>query len=503
MDLLPFSQLPGMNALFLDFIENPTKVSQFYPPSDKMPPPSRPHRKKLCDILHRQNEAFGNSSSLSLIQKLERPDAYCVITGQQTGMFTGPLLTIWKALTAIKLARSFEEKEGIPCIPVFWMASEDHNLHEVMNFALLKEDYQLLQFSLHDHLFLERNPVGAIPVQSENTRKIILRVLKEIKNPEVKAFYSRGTLAETFSRTLIWILRNFPIVVVDPADPELKKLAAPFFNRVFEKSDQLLQILDRQNAALQALNYPVQVKMEENALPLFYMDGHERRHLMKNQLPENLSPEKLSPSALLRPLFQDFIFPTLTYVAGPAEIAYFAQLHPWYEALDVDQPRLRARASMTLLPPPTRSFLESKSLEPQELFYPEDTLIDALINSDELNQIKQHIHDIRQELSLRFDAMKKRAEQIEPTLNKTFETAERKMNYQLQKLERKTFFAAKRRNQILSEQIRKAKNVVYPAEKLQERYLNVFSFNTRLPDLITEVYEKMRLDATGHQWIDI
>lgn len=491
-----------MNALFLDFIENPSKVSQFYPPLDKLPSSNRPHRQKLCDILGRQNEAFENDSSRALIQKLEKSDVYCVITGQQTGLFTGPLLTIWKALTAIKLAESFEEK-GIPCIPLFWMASEDHNLHEVMNFALLKEDYQLLQFSLHDHLFLERKPVGALSVQSENVRKVILKVLKEIRNPEVKAFYSRGTLAEAFPRTLIWILRNFPILVVDPSDPELKKLATPFFHRIFEKGDQLLEVLARQNEILQALHYPVQVKMEENALPLFYIDGAERKHLMKNQLPENLSPEKLSPSALLRPLFQDFIFPTLAYIAGPAEIAYFAQLHPWYEVLGIDQPRLRARASMTLLPPPTRSFLESKSLEPQELFYPEDTLVDALINSDELNQIKQHIHDIKHELSRHMEEMKKRAEQIEPTLKKTFETAERKMTYQLQKLERKTFFAAKRRNQILSEQIRKAKNVVYPAEKLQERYLNIFSFNTRLPDLIAEVYEKMRLDAKGHQWIAI
>jgi bacillithiol synthase len=492
-----------MNALFIDFIENRESVRDLYPQEDRFLSRSVEHRKQLCDILKKQNEAYGNPSTTSLINKLAGDDTSCVITGQQVGLLSGPMLSIWKNLTAIRTAKELEKQPGIRCVPIFWMASEDHNLHEVVNFALLKEDFNLLRFSLHDHLFLERRPTGSISVQSEEIRKILLRAFREIKIPAVKEFYAQGTLTEAFAKTLLWIFRDYEFLLVDPSDPDLKRLASPFFRRFFERSETLLNDLAEQNKSLQRRNLPVQVKMEEDQLPLFYLNGEERIHWRRNQKLQNVPVEKLSPSALLRPLFQDYIFPTVVYIGGPAEIAYFAQLHPWYDAMDLQQPALKARFSITLLPASTVSFLNSRSLQPHELFYPEDTLMDALIQNTELDQIKRKARDLQKLLSEHLNEMKAQAERIEPTLRKTFETAERKMNYQLQKIEKKSFFAAKRKNFILAEQIRKAKNVVYPDGKLQERYLNIFSFSTKLPDLIQQIDSKVQLDAKGHQWIVI
>src|SRR5262245_56496449 len=126
MQTLPFSRLPGMNALFLDYIDGAEKVRPFYPERNQPRMLQIPHRAELCEILHKQNGRFGNVHSSALLEKLSRGDTYCVITGQQVGLLTGPLYTIWKALTMLKYCEIFEQR-GIPCVPIFWMATEDHN----------------------------------------------------------------------------------------------------------------------------------------------------------------------------------------------------------------------------------------------------------------------------------------------------------------------------------------------------------------------------------------
>lgn len=499
MQTLPFSQLPGLNALFLDYIEGAEKAKPFYPDRNQPRPLQIPHRAELCEILHKQNGRFGNAHSSALLEKLSRAETYCVITGQQIGLLTGPLYTIWKALTMLKYCEVYEQR-GIPCVPIFWMATEDHNWHEVMNFSLLREDRSLVSFSLKDHLFLKKQPTGSIPVQHEEVRKILLRAFREIRAPEVQEFYAKGTLTDGFARTLLRVLQSFPLLLVDPSDPELKKLAGPFFQRFFERKDVLLQRLNEQNDRLRALNYPVQVQMEENALPLFRIQNGERSHFPAGIEAKNVPLEQISPSALLRPLFQDFLFPTLGYVGGPAEIAYFAQLRPWYEPMGMAQPWVLPRASLTLITPPTASFLSSRKLRPEDLFLKEDTVVDALINHSELAQLRQSLKDLRTKALEGLEPIKESAQKIDPGLRKMMETSERKIRYQLEKMNRKAFLSIKNRDQVLLEHIRKAKNVIYPDDKLQERAINVLSFALQLPDLLTEVYRNISPELKAHLW---
>jgi uncharacterized protein YllA (UPF0747 family) len=501
MNLLPFPRLPNTNSIFLDFVENFDRVSDLYPAPDHIREIQMPHRSRLCDSLARQNEAFQNPSTQTLISKLRKEETRCVITGQQIGILTGPLYTIWKALTMIHLASEYERK-GIPCVPVFWMATEDHNMHEIASFALLKQDLELLSFSLKEHLFLKRQPTGTIRVDNPEIRKILIRVFHEVKLTEPRQFYSTGTLATGFARTLAWLLKDFPILFVDPSDPELKQIASPFFRKFFGKSDDMLESLGKQNARLTERNYPVQVQMEEGRLPMFQIEKQERNPVSRG-IDLSKSPEKLSPSALLRPLFQDFLFPTLAYVGGPAEIAYFAQIHEWYPILGIDQPSLHARASLTLVPPPTHNFLNIRKLEPSEIYLDEDTLIDALLDHEGMKQTRSEIRDVEKSLKEAMASIRERAMKIDPTLEKSLRTSGRKMQYQLQKMERKSFLAAKRKNVLLAEQIRRAKNVIYPHEKLQERYLNVFSFGSKLPELIPQIYAQIHWEARAHQYIDL
>lgn len=503
MEVLPFSQLPGMNSLFLDYVDGSDHVREFYPPRDQVRSSALPHRKQLCEILRRQNELYGNPHSSALLEKFKKPDTYCVVTGQQVGLLTGPMYTIWKALSAIRFSRKMEEEKGVSCIPVFWMATEDHNWHEIMHFSLLRSDFELVQFSLREHLFLKKQPTGAVPATNDEVRKILLRAFREIPLPEVKNFYSTGTLAEAFARTLLWLLKDLPILMLDPSDPELKNLAEPFFAKFFHEKNRMLEVLSEQNESLRKQNYPVQVNMEQDDLPLFLLEGHDRLHVKNDGHTSAIPPAKLSPSALLRPLFQDFLLPTLAYFGGPAEIAYFAQLHPWYEVMGIQQPWVLPRASLSLIPARTRKFLETKNLKPEELFLKDELLLDALIHNREWDETRAEIKNMISAFQKHLQAITTNAQKIDATLTKSVDTAERKISYQLKKLERKAFLALARKNQTLSEQIRKAKNVLYPEERLQERSLNIFSFASRLPYLINEVYEKIDVNAKGHQWLDI
>ena len=321
--------------------------------------------------------------------------------------------------------------------------------------------------------------------------------------PEVQEFYSTGTLTDGFARTLQWVLRDFPFLLVDPSDPELKKLAGPFFQRFFDSKDELLHLLQAQNEKLRSLNYPEQVHMEENTLPLFRIENNERRHCSLTGNVREIPVEQLSPSALLRPLFQDYLFPTLGYVGGPAEIAYFAQLQPWYKLMEMEQPWVLYRASLTLIPPATASFLSSRNLQPEEMFLKEDTLVDALINHSELEQMRESLKEIRNGTLPRIEAIKTTAQRIDPSLKKTMETSERKIRHQLEKMSQKAFLAIKRKDQVLLDHITKAKNVIYPEDKLQERFINILSFANLLPELVQDVYRSISPDPRAHLWLRI
>lgn len=488
-----------MNALFLDYMDQNEKAKPFYPSREQPRALHVPHRAELCEILRKQNERFSNTSGSALLEKLARSDAYAVITGQQVGLLTGPLYTIWKALTMHRYCEELE-KRGIPCVPIFWMATEDHNWHEVMNFSLLREDRTVVSFSLKDHFFLKKQPTGTVPVNQEEVRKILLRAFREIRAPEVQEYYSRGTLADGFARTLLRLLQSFPMLMVDPSDPDLKKLASPFFDRFFERKEEMMKLLAAQNERLRSLNYPAQVQMEENTLPLFRIQNGERSHVPPSASLHDIPLEQLSPSALLRPLFQDYLFPTIGYVGGPAEIAYFAQLRPWYESMGIEQPWVLPRASLTLIPPATTSFLNSRNLHPEEMFLKEDTLIDALINHSDLAQLRQALKEVRDDALHGLERIKQSAQKIDPSLKKMMETSERKIRYQLEKMNRKAFLAIKNKDQILLEHIRKAKNVIYPEDKLQERAINILSFASQLPELLQDVYRNISSDLKAHLW---
>ncbi len=290
------------------------------------------------------------STSLRNIQRL-RDGAFAVVTGQQVGLFGGPLLSLFKAASVLALAKQVEAL-GVECVPVFWLASEDHDLAEVNQTLLLTSELQLAPFTTATD-GIEGAPFSTIRFAA-GTNGIVTQAA-ELLSESLAADYLRESYAEgeTFSnayaRLFTRIFGDHGLIFLDPADPELHRIAAPLFTEAVSRAAELDDAILARNRELQAGGYHEQVKVTGESTPLFALvDGARvpihrangqvkmgRQVLSGDELQRRIeaAPEIFSANVLLRPVLQDYWLPTLAYIGGPAEVAYFAQAAVVYEKL--------------------------------------------------------------------------------------------------------------------------------------------------------------------------
>jgi bacillithiol biosynthesis cysteine-adding enzyme BshC len=396
---IPFRRIPGHSPLFLDYLDLSPAAERFYatlPVKPKLEIFARKQslnkyfpRQEMALILERQNALYGAGAALEeQVADLARPDSVAVVTGQQVGVFGGPLYTIYKALTAVALAEELQ-KSGIRAVPVFWMETEDHDLAEATR--AFRTDPSPGTVETARTLFGDpapsRRPVGSLtlPLKINDVNADYLESIPESPfRAHVCALleeaYAPGvSMTLAFARLLRSILPG--LLLFDPADPEAKRLAAPVFRQALENADRIGATLRERAEGLARAGYPVQVRVREDATLLFVTEGERRaleresarfrlrgseasftaqdlRHLMES------APERFSPNVLLRPVVQDALFPTAAYVAGPSEIAYFAQVGPLYAMMDRPMPVIWPRNSFTLLDPETAAELERLGIDP-------------------------------------------------------------------------------------------------------------------------------------------
>ncbi len=399
VDCYPLGDLPGLSRLFLDFADpgasaDPAALRVWYPAdpfsmrwAKRSPELPAEHRESLAHALLAQPEGFVPGPAARANIELLRWGAAAVVTGQQVGLLGGPLLTLLKAATAIRKAKDATESSGRPHVPVFWLASEDHDLAEVDQVSLPgKAAIEKLSVKLSLGLPTgNAQPVGTLPLDggSEEGRA---RLEAEIDCAcdllgwapvcdTLRACYTPGaTLGSAFGRLIASIFAEEGLVVVDASSRAFHALGVPVLRAAIERAEALEEALLRRSEELVRAGYHAQVLVTPDHSLLFLIDGETGartplrrvcgasgeaewkaggRHYTSADLLAILEsePERLSPNALLRPVFQDAVFPTAAYVGGPAEIAYFAQSQVLYEQiLDRVTPVL-PRLSATLVSP--------------------------------------------------------------------------------------------------------------------------------------------------------
>ncbi len=350
------------------------------------------------------------------LELLARPGTVAVVTGQQVGLFLGPLFTVYKAASAVVAARALSEETGRPCVPVFWLQTEDHDLPEVDHCLMPRAEGEPLRVALS----LPDAAVSRVPVSQarlgEGVRAALaaLRVeLGELPHAgEVLEFLERAyrpevTLPEAFAEVLSSLFADEGLVVLDARDARLGALAAPLHRRALEEAEAIASALAARWAALAREGFSEQVHLRPGA-PLSFVSpegadgpryrlergaagdtwslvGHpEGATVRTSQLRDWLAqePRRFTTSALLRPLLQDTWLPTAAYVGGPGEVAYFAQLAPLYAHLGLPMPLVVPRARFRVLEARTRSLLTTLGLTADEAAAPRDTVLARLADRE-------------------------------------------------------------------------------------------------------------------------
>lgn len=525
-ECLPFSSIPHTSRLFDDYLHAFDRVQKFYarPPltqdwwADEVKKIQYPaeRRQAVAAILERQNRELGaGPKALANIQRL-REGAFAVVTGQQVGLFGGPLFCILKALTAVKIA----EKSG--GVPVFWMATEDHDLEEVNTVNLPAGDH-LQKFTVNvPHT--EGAPVGTIEFTDEITaavRQIEALFGKSEISELLDASYRKGeTFGTAFGKLYVKVFSSLGVVFLNPLDAELHRIAQPVFRGALERSDEINKALLERNKELESLGYEAQVKVTPSHTLCFYLEdgartpvklhdkeffAGERKIAAAEMLTETeRCPERFSANVLLRPIIQDYLLPTLCYIGGPAEVAYFAQIEVVYRKLAGRLTPIVPRIFATLIEPRSAKLLDRYQLSLPDLFHsPEKTrelvgsraLPDSILKS--FDQAAEHVE---QALAL----IQRPLEKLDRTLVDAAENAGTKMRYQLQTIRDKAARAETRKNTEVMQHADELVTALYPNKNLQEREVGAAYFLLKYGlSVVEQIQAAVKIGCGEHQVIRI
>lgn len=477
-------------------------------------------RRRIAELLDEQNRRWGaGEPTFANIQKLAE-GARAVVTGQQVGIFGGPLLTLMKAATAVRKAQ-VATAAGVPHVPIFWMATEDHDLDEVNQITLLsKADVETLRAEIKGHRL---EPVGGIPVGEE-----ILPLLDQVEEllayapvcEVLRESYAPGqTLANGFARLMTYLFREQGLIVIDASTREYHALGSDVMRAAIERADVLQGALVKRSAQLQGEGYHAQVLVQDNAsllflvteegqrLPLRRMDGAWKagaRAYTSDDLLTILreAPERLSPNALLRPVFQDVLLPTSAYIGGPAEIAYFAQCEVIYQnILGVMTPVL-PRLSATLVEPAIRNVMETHELSLQDAMQPIDSLSQKLAARAMPIEGKRKIAAAGNALDEELKTLLEWMHATDASLGRSAEVSASKMRYQMNRLRRMAANFQLQKETSLGKHAVAVVHALFPHATPQERLLGGVWFAARYGDGLAQLLvDNAEQECPGHRVI--
>jgi bacillithiol biosynthesis cysteine-adding enzyme BshC len=507
---LRHTELPHTTWLFSDFTYHFERVRSFY---DHAPheqesyraaaraidyPPER--RAALISALRQQN---GDSPAL---EALAQPGALAVVTGQQVGLFSGPAYTIHKALTAAKLARRLTAA-GIPAVPVFWLATEDHDFAEVNHCWTFDTAHQPSRIEVAPGNHSEQ-PVGKIPIQGDPVASLRQTLAgfpfaEETVGLAEGAYAPGQTFGSAFQSLLGRLLGSHDLLYLDPMHPAVRRLAAPLLRQAVEAARELKARVLERNRELEAAGYHAQVHVDEQTSFVFLLENGRRLTLDGGRVSDQEladRAEQLSPNALLRPVVQDYILPTVASVGGPAEVAYLAQAQVIYRTLLGRMPVAVHRSSATLLDARSATRLERYGLGLPDLFRGPEQVREQIAHRLVPPALSGAFDQTRAEATRLLENLDDGLARFDVTLAAALETSRRKILYQLEKIERKTAREAFRRNERATRDAAALSGLVYPHRHLQERFYTILPFLARHGlELIDRLYDAMQLDCPDHR----
>ncbi len=538
---ISFDQIPRTSRLFNDYLYNFDRVSRFYQPDglDISALVARAQtvtaqtfsRDAVADALADQNTRAGaGEATFANIERLRQKDSVVVITGQQAGLFTGPLYTIFKALTAIKLAEHLRA-QGVNAVPMFWVAAEDHDFEEVNHTRLINREGQVATITYAGCPPKEGKPVGDVKLNEkiyENIDELVAALPESEFMPrlveDLRDSYKPGVnFADAFGKLMIKLFGKFGVILINPLDDRLKAVAGEIYARAMSSAPEFASRLVSASAQLEAAGYHAQVHTNADAVPLFMLDEGRRTAMTRRddgrfylkgsersfgatELLDTVRrcPSCFSPNVTLRPIVQDFLLPTVAYIGGPAEIAYFAQLRPNYGLLNRVDPVALPRASFTLIEKRHARTMGKYDIKFTDLFAGFEEAMKTVVERS-LDQTTATVFDETEKIfNDQLDKLNASLTAVDPTLADALKGGRDKILYQLHNLRTRFIHNRGKRDDGAKQQIERLFAALYPNKNLQEREINIAYFISRYGyELIDRIYDEVEVGLRDHKLINL
>ena len=515
------------SPLVRDYLAGATALAPFY---SGHPHDPAAYRRKAAEVDRRLDAAARtrvrdairplSEGAESRLAHVLAGDGYFVTTGQQTGLFTGPIYTVAKALSAIRLAAELESLLGRPVLALFWSAADDHDWAEVDHVSVIDAQNHVQRIALPPApdappLAMSHRPLPAAigPALDELRAALPDTPYRDALMHRLRQSYRPGrAMAVAFEETLAGVLEGLDIALVSSAHPLVKQHSAPVIARALREPEAQEQLVERQTRRLTDVGYPAQVGLAPGASNVFLQTDAGRDRLVREragwllrrtrqrfedaELRARLDaePAAFSPGVLLRPVVESALFPTLAYVAGPAETAYFAQLGCLFLGHGILPPVVVPRHVVTVIEPGVARALARQGVTLEEVHRPFEEVVARLVKEELPTGLSASLAELQRTTAQAFDDVARSAGDLDAHLAGPVAAARNRGLGLVRDLERRIERQVRRRQQTRFEQLRRAAANLYPDDAPQERVLNLLPYLARYgPALLRQMLEGMTL----------
>ncbi len=492
------------------YLHDPGREASFVARAQQLAVRQGAEQAALAAVVEEYNRRIGNApAALENARRLADRETMAVVTGQQAGVLTGPLYTVYKALQAVSLAAEMSALLGRPVVPVFWIASEDHDLTEIDHLDLIDRQGQLQRLRLNLDAPSHRS---AGQVEAGTAAQTLLReMLQHLPETEFTPALAAdlegltapgGSLADWFARIMAWLLGERGLVLFDPMEPALRRLAGPFVSRLLQRNEALTGALLQGEEMVRRLGFQPTVQREDGAANLFLYEEGARLPLFRREggfatrggplhsLDElqglaQAEPERFSGNVVTRPLIQDYLLPTLAYVAGPGEISYYGLYRPVYAAAGLEPPVYVPRANLTLMEPTAARALEKQGLTvEQALFGLEEARREVLEREDRIG-LTGLFAAFREDFDRRYGQVVEQVLTLDRSLEQVAQENVRQIHAQFGRLEEKARQQHRKNSEVAMRQFDRLALLLRPRDQPQERVFNILPYLAKFgPDMI-------------------
>jgi bacillithiol biosynthesis cysteine-adding enzyme BshC len=482
--------------------------------------------KSLANILREAGKHYGvPDSTLERLDLLKEGKAVAVVTGQQVGYLGGPFYTFLKAYHATRLAKELERKLSLPVLPIFWLEGEDHDLEEVREANILNAAGELVTSRFEPKQVIPNCEVGLYEVDARTQLDELAQHIGQFSEDGMavlKETYSSTTLSDAMGRLLAELLGLRGLFVVEGMDARLKRTALPLWSNVLKLGPELGNLLQSRTEELYEQVWPAPLKPTSDSY-LFYLtdknhcrcpvsysglvqypDGAKDK--LKGRTLENWiekAPEIVSPKAALRPLYQDFVLPTIAYIGGPGELEYHAQLCYFYEVFQMSAPVLFPRLSVSIMDAKSARNLEKLGLTAEQVLCDSSNqLAKTLLHDSDEHHTSELFAKSRHAIESSYQNLKSALEQIDPTLAGAVESSIGKSLHPLEQLQQKTDKALKQKHAITLARLTQIQTALKPHNKFPERVLSTAHYLLKYgPEELLDILDKLPIDGKSHSII--